>query len=107
MSPFPEGTQPNHNGKDDRKRRLLLASLIGLALLSLLVLVSSPGLLIPPSGATDDVEQEAEATDGEDTGKNDTAVEILPVNNNTNSGLENTDQEEEPIVPSNGNGFIG
>jgi hypothetical protein len=107
MSPFPEETQPNHDSKDDNKRRkFLLASLIGLALLSLLVLLSSPGLLIPPGDATDDGEQEAEATDGGDTGGTDTPVETLPVSNNTSSGLENTDQEE-PIMPSNGNSFTG
>ena len=108
MSPFPEGSSPNHNKSKDEKRRryILLASLIGLALLSLLVVLSSPGLLIPSSDATEDVEQEMEATDAEDTGSPETPAETLPVSNNTNSGLENTDQEE-PIVPSNGNGFIG
>ena len=106
MSPFPEATKPNHDSKDDgRRRKLLLASRIGLALLSLLVLLSSPGLLIPPSDANDG-EQEAEATDGEDTGRTDTPVGTLPVSNNTDSGLETPDQEE-PIVPGNGNGFTG
>lgn len=107
MSPFPEATKPNHDSKDDGKRRkLLLASIIGLALLSLLVLLSSPGLLIPPSDANEDGEQEAEATDGEDTGRTGTPVGTLPVSNNTDSGLETPDQEE-PIVPSNGNSFTG
>lgn len=106
MSPFPEGTQPNPDNSK-RRRNILLASLIVLALLSLLVLLANPGLLVPPSDATDDGEQAAEATDGEDTSSTDTPVETIPVNNNTNSGSENTDQEEESIGTSSGNGFIG
>jgi len=109
MSPFPEGTQPTDNNSKDarnKRRNILLASLIGLALLSLLVLLATPGLLIPPSEATDDGEQEAEATDGGDTGSNETAAEIVPPTNNTNSGLDESDQDEGQIVPT-GNGFTG
>lgn len=109
MSPFPEGTQPDDNKNKDaikRRRNILLASLIGLAVLSLLVLLASPGLLIPPSNATDDGVQEAEATDGEDMGGNDTAVEILPASNSTNPGMDDGEQDE-LVVQNTGNGFTG
>ena len=110
MSPFPEGTQPTDNNSKNagnRRRNILLASMIGLALLSLLMLLATPGLLIPPSEATDDGEQEAEATDGGDTGGNETAAEILPLTNNTNSGLDESDQDEGQTVQNTGNGFTG
>lgn len=108
MSPFPEGTQPNvRNGTDASKRRriILLAGIAGLALVSLLVLLAGTGLVNPPNG-----EQEAEATDEEDLGNDDTAVEIVPVSDDINSEMEDTDNDDDNddvIVPNNGNGFIG
>lgn len=102
MSAFPEGTQPKRKDASKKQRNiLLLAGIAGVALLSLLVLLASPGLLNPPN-----VEQEAEATDG-DLGSNDTVVEILPVSDSTNSEMDDIDQDEAPIMPNNDNGFTG
>jgi hypothetical protein len=104
MSPFPDGTQPNlRNGNDARTRRriILLAGIAGVALVSLLVSLAGTGLMNSPIG-----EQEAEATDGEDLGRNDTAIEIVPVSDEVNSEMEETDNEE-VIEPNHGHRFIG
>jgi hypothetical protein len=102
MSAFPEGTQPKGNDASKIRRNiLLLAGIAGVAFLSLLVLLASPGLPNPPN-----IEQEAEATDGEDLGSNDTIVEIVPVSDDINSEMEDTDNED-VIVPNNGHRFIG
>ena len=104
MSAFPEGTQPSvGNGKDARKRRriILLAGIAGLTVVSLLVLLAGTGLMNPPNS-----EQKAEATAEEDLGSNDTGVEIMPVSDDINSEMEDTDNDD-VIVPNNGNGFTG
>jgi len=62
-TPIGEPSNSNNNlggKKGVNRRKALLASLIGLALLSLLVLLGNPGLLIPPNEGDDGT---AEATD--------------------------------------------
>jgi hypothetical protein len=109
MSPLTGGSQPDEGTKENndgkRKRMILIAGLVGLALVSLLVLLGNPGLFIPEGDAIEDNMPEAEAADTDENNASEDVSENPVLVDTTDSNVESL--AEDNSLSTYSNGFIG